>query len=616
MPPELPSIAEYGLIADCHGGALVSLGGAIDWCCLTRFDSGACFARLLDPDHGGHCSIAPDGGEYSVSREYLAGTLVLVTKFSGPDGDARLIDCFLLPGDSGESHGSRILRIVEGRRGRFDFRVHVAPRFDYGAMDPWIRHQGLGVFSAIGGDDAMVIWSDASLEPRGRHELEGTGTVRSGERAHLLLASTDPVAVDDEDLPRPDVFGDLDQRLEETIERWRDWVDTSTLEGPDAGPCARSAIVLKALTYEPTGAVVAAPTTSLPGTRGGGGARNWDYRFSWIRDSALAARSLAELGFEGEAGAFRRFVERSAAGNAKDLQVTYGIGGERRLKELELEHLPGYRGARPVRIGNDAAGQLQLDGYGQLLDQSWSWYQRGHEPDDDYWRFLVELVEAAAEGWEQPDAGIWEWRGEPKHFVHSKALAWVAVDRGLRLAEHCMRKAPESRWRRTRDEIRAEIEERGYDEQRGVFVQAFDGTALDAALLRLPTVEFVDYGDERMVRTVDAIREELDLGGLLRRYSEDDSLEGEEAAFVACAFWLVECLAGQGRLADAQSAFDRAMATANDLGLFAEQYDPEADSMLGNFPQALSHLSHVEATLALIRARERADERAAATHRS
>jgi GH15 family glucan-1,4-alpha-glucosidase len=261
--------------------------------------------------------------------------------------------------------------------------------------------------------------------------------------------------------------------------------------------------------------------------------------------------------------------------------------------------LEGYRGASPVRIGNSATGQVQLDAYGQLLDQSWRWYERGHEPDDDYWRFLVDLVEAAIEHWERPDAGIWEWRGEPTHFVHSKVLCWTAVDRGLKLAEHCMRKAPERRWKSARDEIRDAIESRGYDEERGAFVQAFDSTDLDAAVLRLPTVDFVEYDDERMVGTVDAIREELDFDGLLRRYTVDDGNDGEEGAFVACTFWLVECMARQGRGTEARAAYDRAIATANELGLMSEEYDPDTGEMLGNFPQALSHLSHLEAALAL-----------------
>jgi GH15 family glucan-1,4-alpha-glucosidase len=482
--------------------------------------------------------------------------------------------------------------------------VRVTPRFDYGAIDPWMRHHGSGCWSAIGGDEALSIWSDAGLEAPDRHSLGTSATVRAGDRLRLSLTSVDPAELESGEPPHPGGPDEVDRRLERTIGRWREWAERLDVSGPDASAMKRSAIVLKALTYEPTGAIAAAATTSLPEGRGYAGERNWDYRYSWVRDSALAVRSLARLGCEREAEAFRRFAERSAAGNAKDLQVVYGLGGEHRLTQQALDHLEGYRGASPVRIGNAAVTELQLDAYGQLLDQSWQWYERGHEPDDDYWRFLLDLVDAAVERWKEPDRGIWEWPGEPRHFVHSKAFCWVAVDRGLRLAEHCLRKAPERRWRKARDEIREEIEERGYDADRGIFVQAFDARELDAALLRLPTLDFIDYEDERMVRTVDAIRSELDFNGLLRRYTSDDGLEGEEGAFLPCTFWLASVLAAQGRTGEAREAFDRAMAAGNGVGLFSEEYDPESKEMLGNFPQALTHLSHLEAALALAEAED------------
>ena len=316
-----------------------------------------------------------------------------------------------------------------------------------------------------------------------------------------------------------------------------------------------------------------------------------------MRDSALAVNSLAELGGEQEADAFRRFIERSAAGHADDLQVLFGVGGERRLGEEELEHLDGYRGAAPVRVGNAAAGQFQLDAYGQILDQSWSWHLRGNSPDDDYWRFLTDLVDAAGAHWQRPDRGIWEWRGEPRHFVHSKALAFSAIDRGIRIAEDSGREVPEH-WPEAREEVREAVLSRGYDEQRSTFLQAFDFPDLDAALLRLPAVGFIEWEDERMIGTASAIRERLDLGGLLRRYDADDGLP-TEGAFLTCSFWLATCLAHQGRGEEAHEAFERAAATANELGLFSEEYDPEQERMLGNFPQALTHLSHIEAAIAL-----------------
>jgi GH15 family glucan-1,4-alpha-glucosidase len=603
---DYPPIADHALIADSRAAALVSRSGSIDWACVPRFDSAACFARLLDRERGGFCAVEPSfESTLPPSRAYLDDTLVLVTTFNGPGGHLRLIDFLALAdGEMGEEAAGRrppeLVRILEGAKGTFDLSICIAPRFDYGAVDPWMRRLRPQTFAAIGGDDALVVWSDAELEVVHRHRLEGQVTVGPGDRVRLSMSAVSPADVDGGELPDPGGPDGVDERLERTASAWRKWASRLDVEGADAPAAKRSAIVLQALTYAPTGAVVAAPTTSLPEGRGSRGSRNWDYRYSWIRDSALAVRSMARLGCEEEARDLRRFVERSAAGNAKDLQIMFGVGGERRLVELELDHLEGYRGAGPVRIGNGAAEQLQLDAYGQLLDQSWRWYERGHEPDDDYWRFLVDLVEAAIERWTEPDAGIWEWRDEPRHFVHSKVMCWAAVDRGLLLAERCMRKAPERRWNRARHEIRDEIERRGYDSDRGVFVQAFDSDDLDAAVLRLPSVDFVAPGDERMVRTVDAIREELDLDGLLRRYTVDDGNGAqEEGAFVACSFWLVECLASQGRDDEARAAYDRAQATANELGLMAEEYDPESREMLGNFPQALSHLSHLEAVLAL-----------------
>jgi GH15 family glucan-1,4-alpha-glucosidase len=593
-----PGIADYGLIGDSRGAALVSRDGSIDWCCVPRLDSGACFARLLDAEHGGHCSISACGEDVRVEgREYVAESLVLESTLRSSGGEAILRDCFTAPEIDDAHERPEIVRVLEGRRGAIEVKIRVEPRFDYGAVDAWVRRHGQNTFSAIGGDDGLIIWSDVDLDLDGRHALAAEGAVHSGERLRLVLRSCDPAELD-EVVESLQVDAEaVDRRVDETITAWKRWAGQLRPRGPEPSEALRSAIILCALTYKQTGAIVAAPTTSLPEVLGG--ERNWDYRFSWIRDSALAVRSLAELGYEEEAAALRRFVERSAAGNAKDLQVMFGVAGEHRIGEERLEHLSGYAGSRPVRVGNQAKDQLQLDALGQLVDQSWRWYERGHEPDDDYWRFLVDLVESAIEHWREPDAGIWEWPAEPKHFVHSKVMCWAAVDRGLRLAEACMRKAPERRWRRARDEIRDAVEAEGYDSGRGIFVQAFGETGLDAALLRLPTVDFIAYGDERMVRTTDAIREGLGWAGLLRRYDADDGLTGTEGAFVACGFWLAEVLARQGRLVEARAAYDRSMGTANELGLFSEEYDPEAKLMLGNFPQALSHLSHLEASIAL-----------------
>jgi GH15 family glucan-1,4-alpha-glucosidase len=598
---EYPPIADYGLLGDGQTAALVSRGGSIDWCCMPRFDSGSCFGRLLDTERGGYFSIAPveQTREASIHRTYRGETLVLETRFRVEGGEAVVIDCLTMGRDGPTGTGPQILRVIEGMRGSVDFEVEIVPRYDYGEIDAWIRQHGPNVYSATGGDDGLVISGDLELEA-GEHDLRGRCSVRASERVRVAAAFTDPATIDEVGPGAPEAE-ELDRALDDTIAFWEDWVGHLSASTDQQSELIRSALTLKALTYDRTGALVAAPTTSLPEAEGG--ERNYDYRYSWIRDSTLAARSLGDLGCDAEADAFRRFIERSAAGNAEDLQIMYGVGGERRQDELDL-NLEGYGGAKPVRIGNEASKQAQLDVLGQLIEQSWRWYERGHEPDDDYWRFIVDITNAAADRWQEPDRGIWEWRGGRKHFTHSKVLCWAALDRALALAKACMRKAPEQRWRSARDEIREAIEEHGYDKRRGVFVQVFDKKALDAAELRLPVVGFIDYEDERMVRTADAIREELDADGLLYRYRSDDGMKGSEGAFLPASFWLVEVLAKQSRLDEAQEVFDRAVATANGLGLFPEEYDPGKQRMLGNFPQALTHLSHIEAALALEREAE------------
>jgi GH15 family glucan-1,4-alpha-glucosidase len=485
---------------------------------------------------------------------------------------------------------------LEGVRGRLDVKLEVCPRFDYGEVRPWIRQLGVSYYSAIGGNDGLLVTSDADMVPAGQHNLQARFSLRAGERVRVSIQYMQPELIDAEP-PEPPQPDELDRRLEETLAWWKRWSSKARLEGPFKEGVQRSAIVLKALTHAPTGAIVAAPTTSLPEVPGG--SRNWDYRFSWIRDSSIAVRSLAEVGWDAEADGFRRFVERSSAGNAEDLQVVYGVGGERRLAELEVESLEGYRGAKPVRTGNAAARQVQLDVYGELLDLAWRWHKRGHSPDDDYWRFLVELVNAAAARWTEPDRGIWEIRGKPRHFVHSKALCWAALECGVNLSLESERRAPLRRWRAARKDIVRAVETKGYDRRRGVFVQSFGSKAPDAALLLLPAVGFVDYEDERMVRTADAIRERLDDQGLLFRYRARDGLEGEEGAFLACSFWLAACYARQNRHEEARDVFDRTVSTGNDLGLFSEEYDVRSEEMLGNFPLGLTHLSHIAAAVAL-----------------
>jgi GH15 family glucan-1,4-alpha-glucosidase len=588
-----PPIADYALIADSYSTALVSRAGSIDWCCIQRLDAGSCFGRLLDWEQGGFCSIAPKGETRSSSRRYLEDTLVLETTFEAEGGGARLIDCYALPADPSEHPYRQILRVLEGVSGVVELDLEIAPRFDYGSIEPWLRQEGVNLYSAIGGNDGLLISSDADISPSDKHTLKATISVHAGERVRLSILSVSPEKLDYDRLEAPDA-AEVDCLLEQTIQRWRGWTSGMRFDGPYRPGVLRSALVIKALMNDMTGAVAAAPTTSLPESPGG--QMNWDYRYSWIRDSFFSVRSLTDIGFEDAADRFRRFIERSAAGSAEKLQLVYGVGGERRLTEETLDYLEGYRGARPVRVGNAAAGQLQLDMYGELLELSWRWHRRGNSPDDDYWRFLLELVDAAAERWCEPDQGLWELRGDPRHFVHSKVMCWATLDKGLRLAEECMRKAPERRWKRVREEIRDSVESEGYDAERGVFTQAFGNKDLDAALLLLPRVDFVGYRDERMVRTADAVREDLGDDGLLKRYRDEDVREG---AFLACSFWLAECLAHQGRIEEARAVFDRSLATANDLDLFSEEYDTENGELLGNFPQGLTHLSHISAAVAI-----------------
>jgi GH15 family glucan-1,4-alpha-glucosidase len=603
-----PPIGAYGLIGDCQTAALVSLMGSIDWCCLPRFDAGSAFGRILDWRNGGHCSVVPAQGRWRSSREYIDETLVLVTTFEARDGEARLTDCLLL-GDGADRRGRRrsweepgphILRVIEGQRGTVEVEVRVAARFDYGAVRPWIRRHGQRLHSTIGGNDGLVVWCEHELEETGNHELVARIPVSAGERVHLSLRYMSPEQLEPDGPDEPDGHG-LDRRLEQTVRRWKDWSGRLRLPGEERKGLRRSAITLKALTYSRTGAIVAAPTTSLPECVGR--SRNWDYRYAWVRDSSFSSRAFAEVGSDDEADAFRRFIMRSAAGHAEELQVLYGVGGERRLGASNIDDLEGYRSSSPVTIGNQATDQRQLDAYGEIVNLSFRWHRRGHSPDDDEWRFLVSVIDQAAQRWSDPDSGLWEWPGKPDHFVHSKVMCWAALDRGIRLAEECMRLAPTRRWAKARDQARRAVERRGIDRKRGVFVQAFDRPDLDAALLLLPTVEFVDWADERMLRTVDAVREELDAGrGLLYRYRRRDGLPGREGAFLCCSFWLVECLARSGQLHDAHDVFEQAVACGNDLGLFSEEVDPASGEALGNFPQGLTHLSHIDAAMVLAEA--------------
>jgi GH15 family glucan-1,4-alpha-glucosidase len=592
-----PPIADYALIGDCHSAALISRSGSIDWCCLPRFDSDSCFARLLDWGKGGYFAITPTE-PYRVRREYDGNSLILVTTFTTGKGEARLVDFFSMRQGGRLRPRRELIRVIHGLHGKVTFNISIVPRFDFGEVKPWIYSAGAGALSVVGSNSGLRFFGDVPLQIAEDHDLRGQVEVGRGERYHLGLTFFRPENIPAARTARRDL-SELKAHYLETRRWWKDWSSKIRYgDGQRRGASIlRSAITLKALCYAPTGAIVAAATTSLPETVQG--ERNWDYRFCWVRDSIFTVHALSTLGLAAEANGVRRFIQRSAAGNAEELQVLYGVDGKRRLPEIVLESLEGWRGSRPVRIGNAASQQFQLDMYGLVVELSWRWSEQGVPPEKDYWDFLVAIIEAAIEKSRIPDRGIWEIRSAPRHFVHSKVMCWAALDGGIALAEKYSLAAPLERWRQERDALRHGIETHGMDHRRGIFVESYGSKKVDAALLLLPGVEFVAFDDARMVRTTDAIRQELSRDGLILRYKGDDGLRGQEGVFLCCTFWLAECLAHQGRHRKALEAFKHAAAAANDVGLFAEQYSPGQKQMLGNFPQGLTHLAHISAALAL-----------------
>lgn len=589
-----PPIADYGLLSDCHSIALVSRSGSVDWCCMERIDNDSTFGRLLDWRKGGFWSLAPADGEFTSTRHYVPGTLVLTTEFQCSGGTARAHDLFAVFDPDDRQSPALLVRIVEGISGEVDMAYDCTPRFDYGALVPRILQRNEQHYTAWGSNQGLLLYSDVPLQI-GRGVLTAGIRIRAGERLHFSARFVPPELLDNPDLVQESATY-LDRCLDDSLRHWREWSDHLHEEYRDDPQLLRSALMLKALTFERTGAIAAAATTSLPEWIGG--ERNWDYRYSWIRDSVFAVRALHQLGFMREADRFACFIQRSAGGEAEQLQTLFGVDGHRRSIEVELPSLAGYRGSTPVRIGNAAATQLQLDAYGELLELAWLRYRYGRDIAAD-WDFLADIVGVAARRWREPDFGIWEVRTEPQHFVFSKALCWVALQRGIELARACGLPAPLDDWCRTRDAIRHEIETEGYDARHGRFRQAYGNGKADASLLLLPWFEFLPYDDPRMLRTVDHVIAELDKGGLVRRYDADDGLHGPEGVFVPCTFWLVDCLARQGRMDDAQRYYERASACANDLGIYSEEFDVDGNAMLGNFAQGLTHMAQIIARLAL-----------------
>jgi GH15 family glucan-1,4-alpha-glucosidase len=595
--PYLP-IGEYAFLSDCHSTALVSRLGSVDWACFRRFDSATAFARLLDHDRGGHFSITARGA-IGYDRAYLDGTLVLCTTITTATGRARLTEAMVMrPGGADEPH-HELVRIIDGLDGTVTFDVELAPRFDYGCTIPLVRQVHDHEYTAVGGPAALIIQTDASLDvSRSPGDFTGTVEVVEGSACRFLLTSRAAHQVSPRTKHRDTGYlEDADERLRTTIDWWQRWNRVSGETGSYEAMAATSVRVLKGLTCAPTGAVIAAATTSLPEEPGSN--RNWDYRYSWVRDSSLVLDALVGTGHAEIAAGFHNFLVRSAAGNADDLRIMYGAYGERRLPELELD-LAGWRDSRPVRIGNGAATQVQLDVYGHLLDAVDTWHDGTSEFDPPECHFLRNAVDIAARRWREPDQGIWEMRGDPRHFVNSKVMCWVALDRGIGLAPMLHAGADDvAAWRAAADELRHEVMTRGVDPRRGCFRQHYDTDDVDASLLKLPLVGFIAPDHPVMLATVAAIQHDLTVGesGFIRRYgahvddgvAQDDNVN-DEGVFLLATCWLVEVLCLQGRRADAVALFERILSCANDLGLYSEEFDVRSGELLGNFPQAFTHL--------------------------
>ncbi|MFF8967753.1 glycoside hydrolase family 15 protein [Streptomyces sp. NPDC014995] len=586
-----PRIEDYALIGDEQTAALVGKDGSIDWLCLPRFDSAACFARLLGGEDNGHWRIAPkDVRGPCTHRAYRPGTLVLDTEWETDEGAIRVTD--LMPQ---RDRAPDVVRVVEGLRGRVTVRSTLRLRFDYGWVVPWMRRVD-GHRVAIAGPDAVWFRSEPAVRTWG--EDFGTHaefTVAAGESVAFVLTWHPSHH------PRPPLV-DPYEALRASVEDWQAWSARCCYHGPHRDAVLRSLITLKALTYVPTGGIVAALTTSLPEEIGG--IRNWDYRYCWLRDSTLTLGALLAAGYQEEAEAWRNWLLRAVAGDPADLQIMYGLAGERRLPECELPWLPGYLGSTPVRIGNGAVNQLQLDVYGEVMDSLSLARTAGLSPRPHMWSLQCALMKWLSEHWRQPDEGLWEVRGGRRQFVHSKVMVWVAADRAVRAVERYPKLHGDlEKWRALRDEVHREVCEKGYDPERNTFTQYYGSRELDASLLLIPRVGFLPPDDPRVVGTVDAVRAELGHGGLVRRYSTDgmmvDGLPGGEGTFLACSFWLADALHMTGRTKEAHELFERLCGLTNDVGLLAEEYDPLTGRHLGNFPQAFSHIGLVNTALTL-----------------
>ncbi|MFG2149188.1 glycoside hydrolase family 15 protein [Streptomyces sp. NPDC048696] len=591
MTRRIQRIEDYALIGDLQTAALVGRDGSIDWLCLPRFDSAACFAALLGEDDNGHWRIAPAGAGDCTRRAYLDDSLVLESVWETRTGTVKVID-FMPQRDVMPD----VVRIIEGVSGSVEMSSVLRLRFDYGRVVPWVRRAD-GHRVAIAGPDSVWLRTDPAVKTWGQQmSTRSSFTVGPGEKVAFVLTWHPSHE------PRPSII-DPYEALEQSLADWREWADKCRTEGPYRDAVVRSLITLKALTYAPTGGIVAAPTTSLPEEIGG--VRNWDYRFCWLRDSTLTLEALVTAGYLEEAAAWRDWLLRAVAGDPADLQIMYGLGGERRLPEVELPWLSGHFDSTPVRIGNAAVDQLQLDVYGEVIDSLHLARTAGMAAKPHTWNVELSLLGFLESRWREPDEGLWEVRGTRRHFVHSKVMAWVAADRAVRALESDpARRGDAERWRRMRDEVHREVCEKGFDPERNTFTQSYGSAELDAATLLIPRVGFLPGDDPRVIGTVDAVRAELGRDGFLRRYSTEgrrtvDGLPGSEGTFLVCSFWLADALRLTGREKEARDLFERLLALRNDVGLLAEEYDPVAKRQLGNFPQAFSHIGLVATALGL-----------------
>ncbi|MFF4244963.1 glycoside hydrolase family 15 protein [Streptomyces sp. NPDC001822] len=588
-------IEDYALIGDMQTAALVCRDGTADWLCLPRFDSHAIFAGLLGTEEHGFWRLGPARPEGAPApaadrRRYRGDSLILESEWDTSRGTVRVTD-FMPPRDG----APQLIRIVEGVSGRVPMRSELRMRFSYGRVTPWV-HKVDGRTVAVAGPDS--VWLDTDAETYGQNLTTYSDfTVAPGDRIAFTI-SWQPSHHEPPAMPEPEAS------LEATGDFWREWVEQCTYHGPYREAVVRSLITLKALTYAPTGGIVAAPTTSLPEDIGG--SRNWDYRYTWLRDAAITLSSLLRTGYREEARAWREWLLRAVAGDPENLQIMYGIAGERELGEAELDWLPGYENSGPVRVGNGAANQLQLDVYGEVTEALHLAHMTGLTRNDYAMGLQLKLIEYLEKHWEEPDEGIWEVRGPRRHFVHSKVMAWVAVDRTIKLVESGDAEGPLERWHQLRDDIHRDVCERGYDPERNTFTQSYGSKELDASLLLIPQMGFLPPDDKRVIGTIEAIQRELSTeDGFVLRYPTDgdeagvDGLEGDEGAFLACSFWLADDLAMIGRVDEARRLFEKLLSLRNDLGLLAEEWDSRLQRQVGNFPQAFSHVPLIDTALRL-----------------